>query len=73
MYQRKIGVDMLNAVNSVLADVSSVSPSSEQASLYRRANAQNVSQRTLFGAQHIHINLTLIHCTLYRHADGDQN
>ena len=30
MYQCKVGVDMLNAVKSVLADVSSVSPSSEQ-------------------------------------------
>ena len=30
MYQRKVGVDMLNAVKSVLADVSSVSPSSEE-------------------------------------------
>ena len=30
MYQRKANVDMLNAVKSVLADVSSVSPSSEQ-------------------------------------------
>ena len=30
MYQRKVGVDMLNAVKSVLADFSSVSPSSEQ-------------------------------------------
>ena len=33
MYQRKVmlcGVDMLNAVKSVLADVSSVSSSSEQ-------------------------------------------
>ena len=29
MYQRKVDVDMLNAVKSVLADVSSVSPSSE--------------------------------------------
>ena len=27
-YQRKVDVDMLNAVNSVLAEVSSVSPSS---------------------------------------------
>ena len=26
MYQRKVDVDMLNAVKSVLADVSSVSP-----------------------------------------------
>ena len=30
MYQRKADVDMLNAVKSVLADISSVSPSSEQ-------------------------------------------
>ena len=30
MYQRKVDVDMLNALKSVLADVSSVSPSSEQ-------------------------------------------
>ena len=33
MYQRKVDVDMLNAVKSVLTDVSSVSPSSELASL----------------------------------------
>ena len=30
MYQRKVDVDMLNAVKSVLADVLSVSPSSIQ-------------------------------------------
>ena len=30
MYQCKVDVDMLNAVESVLAEVSSVSPSSEQ-------------------------------------------
>ena len=30
MYQRKVDVDMLNAVKSMLADVSSVSPLSEQ-------------------------------------------
>ena len=29
MYQRNVDVDMLNAVKSVLADVSSVSPPSE--------------------------------------------
>ena len=29
MYQRKVDVDMRNAVKSALADVSSVSPSSE--------------------------------------------
>ena len=32
MYQRKVDVDMLNAVKSVLADVSSVSPSSAEQS-----------------------------------------
>ena len=68
MYQRMIDVDMLNAVKSVLADVSIVSPS-----LSRRANARNVSQQTLYSVQHIHINHTLIHCTFYRHADADQN
>ena len=51
MFQRKVDVDMLNAVRSVLADVSSVSPSSF------------VSQHTFYGVQHIHINLTL-HCDL---------
>ena len=39
----------------------------------RRANAQNVSQHTLYNIQHIHINLTLIHCTFYRYANADQN
>ena len=52
MHQRKVDVDMPNAVKSALADVSSVSPASE---------------RTLYGVQHIHINLTC------RHADADQN
>ena len=33
MCQRKVDVDVLNAVKSVLADVSSVSSSSEQRSL----------------------------------------
>ena len=36
MYQRKVDMDMLNAVKSVLADISSVSPSSEQRSLHVR-------------------------------------
>ena len=31
--------------------------------VWRRANARNVSQHTLYGVHHIHINLTLIHCT----------
>ena len=30
MHQREVDVDMLNAVKSLLADASSVSPSSEQ-------------------------------------------
>ena len=50
MYQRKVDVDMMNTVKSVLADVSSASPSSEQRiRLWRRANARNVSQHTLYG------------------------
>ena len=39
MYQRKVDVDVLNAIKSVLADVSSVSPSS----------ARYVGQHTLYG------------------------
>ena len=35
MYQRKVDVDMLNAVKSVVDDVSSVSPSSEQRAIDR--------------------------------------
>ena len=34
VYQRKVDVDMLNSIKSVLADVSSVSPSSEQRQPY---------------------------------------
>ena len=45
-----------------------------EALLWRRANAWNVSQHTLYGVQHIHIdNITLINCTFYRHAKADQN
>ena len=40
MYQHKVDLDMLNAAKIKLADVSSVSPLSEQ----RWANARNVSQ-----------------------------
>ena len=64
MYQREVDVDMLNAVKSVLADVLSISPSSEQSVALTN---------TLYGVQHIHINLTLIRCTFYRHANVDQN
>ena len=53
-----VPVDMLNAVKSVFADISSVSPL-----LWWRADAQNVSQHTLYGVQHIHTNLTLIDST----------
>ena len=35
---------------------------SKDEGLWRRANARNVSQHTLYGVHHIHINLTLIHC-----------
>ena len=74
MYQREVDVDMLNAIKSVLADVPSVSPSSEHR---RRSdeglsfNARNFSQHTLYGVQHIHINLTLIHSALYGYANAD--
>ena len=34
--------------------------------LWWRDNAQNFSQHTLYSVQHIHINLKLIHCTLFR-------
>ena len=34
MYQHKVDVDMLNTVKSVLADVLSVSPSSEQNQIF---------------------------------------
>ena len=34
MYQHKVDVDMLNAVKSVLADILSVSPLSEQRALF---------------------------------------
>ena len=59
MYQRKVDVDMLNAVKSVLADVSSASPSSGQ----RKANAQYISKHTLYSVQHIHINLYVVRVT----------
>ena len=52
---RKINVDMLNAAKTVLADLSSVNPSSSSLLF-----ALNVSQHTLYGIQHIHANLTFI-------------
>ena len=68
MYQRKVDVDMLNAVKSVLADVSSVSPLSDEGLILK-----NISQHTLYGVQHIHINLTLKHCIFYRYVNADLN
>ena len=41
MYQSKVDLNMLNAVKSVLADVSSVSPSLEQRDRQRHANRLN--------------------------------
>ena len=62
MYQRKVDVDMLNTVRSVLADVLSVSPLS--ALCFDKGLMLETSANSLFyGVQHIHINLTLIHCT----------
>ena len=55
MYQRKVDVDMLNAVKSVLADVSSVRLCSNEGLTLETSD-------TLYGVQHIHINLyTLTH------------
>ena len=58
MYQRKVDVDMLNAVKSVLTDVLSFRPSSEQmlCSDEEISNARNVSQHTLYDDQDMHIN-----------------
>ena len=39
MYQRKVDVDMLNTVKSVLADVSSVSPSSDRQTTRTKAGS----------------------------------
>ena len=72
MYQRKVDVDMLNAVKSVLADVSSVSPSSEQNTsdmpllLWQRANARNVSSIILHGLTDSRYLPYLIHCSEFR-------
>ena len=52
MYQRKVDVDMLNTVKSVLAIVF--------VRAKRPGNTWNVSRHTLYGLQHIHINLMLI-------------
>ena len=41
MYQRKVGVDMLDVINSTLADVSSVSASSEQRVLAKANSLEN--------------------------------
>ena len=40
MYQRKVDVNMLNAVKSVLADVSSIRPSLEQRGKDRLGSTQ---------------------------------
>ena len=51
MYQRKVDVDMLNAIKSVLADISSVSPSSEQRDRWPNRKTVIISNRIihLFG------------------------
>ena len=45
MYQLKVDVDMLNAIKSVLAD--SLALCQSKGLLWRRANAQNISQHTV--------------------------
>ena len=49
MYQRKVDVDMLNAVKSVLADVLSVSPLSEQKDEVLRLETSANTLFTAFG------------------------
>ena len=67
MYQRKVDVDTLNAIKSVLADVLSVSPLSEQTSLCSDEGLTlEASANTLFMA-------FSIHSTFYHYADADQN
>ena len=73
MYQRKVDVDMLDTIKSVLADISSISPPSEQSLCSDEGPTLETSANTLYGVQHIHMNLTLIHCAFYCHADADQN
>ena len=48
MYPHKVYVDMLNAVKSVLADVSSISPSSEQRVFSDEGLTPETSANTLF-------------------------
>ena len=67
------GVKKLKKVRFVFSNVEFIVQSADHASskferttgtvylLLWRANARNVSQQTLYGVQHIHINLTLIH------------
>ena len=48
MYQRKVDMDMLNAVKSMLADVSSVSPLSEQKKTIACCTATPTQTKTSF-------------------------
>ena len=50
VYQREVDVDMLNTVKSVLADVSSVSPSSENTLCSDEGLMLETSANTLFTA-----------------------
>ena len=62
MYQRKVDVDMLNALRVCWLTFWALALHQSTSLLWWRANAQNVSQHTLYSIQHIHINLTLTHC-----------
>ena len=79
MYQRKVDVDMLNAVKSVLADISSVSPQSEQRAKSKTFCSDEgltleTSANTLFTAFSIYPHQpTLMHCTFYHNTDADQH
>ena len=59
IYQRKVDVDMLNAVKSLLADISRVSPSSEQKNIYM----VTVVLLTVTTCQVTQLNIDIFHFT----------
>ena len=70
MYQRKVYVDILNAIKSVLADVSSVSPLSEQRTLVPKSKLEPT--HSLRHSAYPHQPYVDTYCsTFYHHADAD--
>ena len=69
VYQRKVDVNMLNAVKSMLADVSSVSPSSEQRVVRRLSDLwkyHSILYRKLPGTQGLST-VTIVFNPLFSH------